>query len=171
MAAFKKVSVESLTENPFTLIGKDWMLITAGDETKYNTMTASWGGVGVLWNKPVSYIVVRPQRYTKEFIDAEDSYSLSFFDDSWRSMLNVCGTKSGRDIDKAAETGITPVFTEAAPYFEEAKLVLICKKHFMQPMQEASFLSPELLAQYYPEKDLHILYIGEIETVLIRDDA
>lgn len=169
MSVLKEISMESLSINPFTRIGREWMLITAGDETKYNTMTASWGGLGFLWNKPVSYIFVRPQRYTKEFIDAQEHYSLCFFDASWRSMLNVCGTKSGRDIDKAAETGITPVFFEAAPYFSEANLVLICRKHFCQPMQTDAFLTKELLPRFYPDNDLHTIYVGEVEKVLIRE--
>lgn len=169
MSSFKIISADSLSLNPFTSIGEDWMLITAGDAAHYNTMTASWGGLGILWGKPVSYIFIRPQRYTKEFVDAQTHYSLCFFDDTWRSMLNVCGTKSGREIDKAKETGITPIFTQAAPYFAEARLALICKKLFCQPLQEESFLQKELLPRFYPENDLHTLYVGEIETILMRE--
>lgn len=169
MSTFKEIAINELSINPFTLIGKEWMLITAGDEHKYNTMTASWGGVGFLWHKPVSYIFIRPQRYTKEFVDAKTHYSLCFFDETRRDMLNFCGTKSGRDVDKAAETGITPVFSECAPYFSEAKLVLLCKKLYRQPMTAESFLAKELLPRFYPENDLHTTYVGEIEKVLIRE--
>ena len=168
MSSFQSIPADSLSLNPFTSIGKDWMLITAGDAAQYNTMTASWGGLGFLWNKPVSYIFIRPQRYTKEFVDTQPRYSLCFFDNRWRDMLNLCGTKSGREIDKAKETGITPVFTQAAPYFAEARLVLICKKLFCQPMEEQAFLDQNLLPRFYPEHDLHTLYVGEIETILVR---
>ena len=127
MNGFKTVEIKDLQFNPFTLIDKEWMLITAGNEQKCNTMTASWGGLGELWKHYVSFIFVRPQRYTLEFIEKEDYYSLCFFDESYRKALSFCGSHSGRDYDKCKETGLTPVFDEAAPYFAEAKIVLICR--------------------------------------------
>ena len=113
--AFQEISVEQLKDNPFTLINKDWMLITAGNQESHNTMTASWGGVGELWGKYVSTIYIRPQRYTLEFLEREDTYSLCFFDPEYRPALNLCGSKSGRDVDKDKETGLTPCFDQAAP--------------------------------------------------------
>ena len=113
--AFREISVEELKDNPFTLINKDWMLITAGNEKSHNTMTASWGGVGELWGKYVSTIYVRPQRYTLEFVEREDYYSLCFFGPEYRQALNFCGTKSGRDFDKDKETGLTPASTTWPP--------------------------------------------------------
>ena len=101
--AFREISVEELKDNPFTLINKDWMLITAGNEQSHNTMTASWGGVGELWGKYVSTIYVRPQRYTLEFVEREDYYSLCFFGPEYRQALSLCGSKSGRDVDKDTE--------------------------------------------------------------------
>ena len=100
--AFREISVEQLKDNPFTLINKDWMLITAGDAEKHNTMTASWGGVGELWGKYVSTIYIRPQRYTLEFVEREEYYSLCFFGPEYRQALSLCGSKSGRDVDKFA---------------------------------------------------------------------
>ena len=130
MSDFKKITTEELTANPFKLIGKDWMLITAGDKEKFNTMTASWGGVGIMWGKPVATAYIRPQRYTFEFIENGDYYTQSFFDEEYRDALKFCGSKSGRDYDKVKETGLTPVVDDetGAVYFKEAKLVFICKK-------------------------------------------
>ena len=108
--AFREISVEELKDNPFTLINKDWMLITAGNREKHNTMTASWGGVGELWGRYVSTIYIRPQRYTLEFVEREDYYSLCFFGPDCRQALNLCGSKSGREVDKDAATGLTPCF-------------------------------------------------------------
>ena len=100
MSNFKEVPISELSFNPFTLIDKEWMLITAGDAEKCNTMTASWGGLGELWKKYVSFIFIRPQRYTLEFIEKKDYYSLCFFDKEFKSALSYCGAKSGRDVDK-----------------------------------------------------------------------
>ncbi len=164
--AFCEISPEELELNFFTLINKEWMLITAGDRQKHNAMTASWGGVGELWGKYVSTIYIRPQRYTLEFVEREDYYSLCFFEEKYRAALNLFGSRSGRDTDKDKETGLTPVFDEAAPYYEEAKLVLICKKRYRQDMEERCFLEPEDLGKWYPQRDLHRIFIGEIVKVL-----
>ena len=164
--AFREISVEELKDNPFTLINKDWMLITAGDQQKHNTMTASWGGVGELWGKYVSTIYVRPQRYTLEFIENSEYYSLCFFDPDYRSALNFCGTKSGRDVDKDAATGLTPCFDEATPYYQQARLVFLCRKLYRQDMEAGCFLDKEVLDKNYPQNDLHRMFIGEIVKVL-----
>ena len=138
--AFREISVEQLKDNPFTLINKDWMLITAGNQDKHNTMTASWGGVGELWGKYVSTIYIRPQRYTLEFVEREEYYSLCFFGPEYRQALSLCGSKSGRDVDKDAATGLTPCFDQAAPYYEQARLVFLCRKLYRQDMEESAFL-------------------------------
>ena len=164
--AFREISVEELKDNPFTLINKDWMLITAGNEQSHNTMTASWGGVGELWGKYVSTIYVRPQRYTLEFVEREDYYSLCFFGPEYRQALNFCGTKSGRDFDKDKETGLTPRFDDVAPYYEQARLVFLCRKLYRQDLEEGCFLDRDALEKNYPQKDLHWMCIGEIVKVL-----
>ena len=167
--AFREISVEQLKDNPFTLINKDWMLITAGNQESHNTMTASWGGVGELWGKYVSTIYIRPQRYTLEFLEREGTYSLCFFDPEYRPALNLCGSKSGRDVDKDKETGLTPCFDQAAPYYQEARLVLICRKLYKQDLAEESFLDREIFERCSPSRDLHRMFIGEIVTVLEKE--
>lgn len=164
--SLKQVQIEELQFNPFTMINKEWMLLTAGDESAHNTMTVSWGSLGELWGHYVSTVHVRPQRYTKEFIERFTCYSLCVFDETYRSALNYCGSKSGRDYDKAEACGLTANFSLEAPYYEEAKLVLVCRKLYKQDMTEASFLDPSLVSSCYPEKDFHTNYIGEILHVL-----
>lgn len=166
--AFREISVEQLKDNPFTLINKDWMLITAGDAEKHNTMTASWGGVGELWGKYVSTIYIRPQRYTLEFVEREEYYSLCFFGPEYRQALSLCGSKSGRDVDKDAATGLTPCFDQAAPYYEQARLVFLCRKLYRQDMEESAFLDKGLLEKWY-DNDLHCMFIGEIVKVLEKE--
>lgn len=161
MQTFHEIQPGEIAGNPFTLIGKDWMLVTAGDAGKFNTMTASWGGVGVLWNKNVVFTFIRPQRYTYEFIEKGDIFTLSFFDDSHRDALKFCGANSGRDVDKVKETGLTPVFTDGGVYFEEAKLVLVCRKLACQDMDPAGFIDPSL-AKNYAAGDYHRMYAAEI---------
>ena len=166
MTKFKEIRPEEFTYSPFELIGKDWMLITAKKDGKVNTMTASWGGLGVMWNKNVAYIVIRPQRYTKEFVDSSDSFSLTFFDESFRNTLSYLGTKSGRNEDKIKKSNLTVVYDNDTPYFEEANISIFCKKLFAQEYKPESFIDQELNEKYYPESDHHTLYIGEITKIL-----
>ena len=161
----REISPMSLEKSPFEMIGKDWMLITAGDEKSYNTMTASWGGVGVLWNKNVVFAFVRPQRFTYEFLNDSEYFSCSFFDENYRQALAYCGKYSGRDVDKAKECNITPNFEQSAPYFNEADTVIICKKLYVQDMTEASFIDKSLLSNYAGD-DYHRVFVGEIVKVL-----
>ncbi|MDD3420369.1 MAG: flavin reductase family protein [Candidatus Gastranaerophilales bacterium] len=165
MSNFKEIKANEIDENTFKLIGSDWMLVTAEKEGKVNTMTASWGGFGVMWGKNVSYIVVRPQRFTKEFIDSNDSFTLSFFDEKYRKELAYLGSVSGRDEDKITKSGLKITEIEGFPAFKDAKLVIACKKLFAQPFEEGSFIDKESLDKWYPDKDLHTLYISEITNV------
>lgn len=164
---FNEINISDLKINPFTMIGKQWMLITAGNESGFNTMTASWGGIGVLWGRNVVTCYVRPQRYTYEFMEKGDYFTLSFYSEEYRNALNICGSKSGRDIDKVAVTGLTPVYGEHGVYFEEAETVLICKKIYFQDFDPKHFLD-ETIEGNYPKKDYHRMYIGEIEKVLTK---
>ncbi len=167
MAEWKEIKAESIGKTPFELIGKDWMLISAQKKDgSINTMTASWGGLGVLWNKNVAFIVIRPQRYTREFVDAAETLSLSFFGGEYKKELGYLGSVSGRDEDKIKQSGLTVALNETAPYFEEAQTVLLCKKLFVQEMKKESFLENEIIKDWYPEEDYHILYVAEIEKVL-----
>ena len=165
----REITCDKLNENAFNLVGKDWFLFTAEKDGKVNTMTASWGGLGVMWGKDVAFVVIRPQRYTKEFIDTADTFSLSFFAEQDKSKLAYCGKVSGRNEDKIKNAGLTVTTCDNTPYFEEAKTVLICKKLFNQELNSDSFVDPEILKRWYPENDLHTLYIAEITHVLKLD--
>ncbi len=165
---FEKIKATEIDKNVFTLLDKDWLLLTAGDEKAHNTMTISWGGLGVLWNKPVVNAYVRPQRYTYEFTEKHDYFTLSAYPESMRKTLSLCGSKSGRDIDKAKECGLTPVFDERGTvYYEEAELVLICKKAYFSDIDSKNFLV-DYIQPYYQKNDYHRMYIAEIVEVLIK---
>ncbi len=166
MSQFTEIKPQEITENPFQLIGNDWALVTAGNAEKFNTMTISWGGVGIMWNKPVTFSFIRPQRYTFGFMQENGCFSMSFFDEEYRKALAFCGSKSGRDVDKVKETGLTPAFTEeGVPYFEEAKLVLVCKKLYAQDLNEQSIIVP-FVKESYNGDDYHKMYVSEIIKVL-----
>jgi flavin reductase (DIM6/NTAB) family NADH-FMN oxidoreductase RutF len=158
---FEEVNPLTIKDNVFKLIGKDWMLITAGDIKKFNTMTASWGGLGVLWKVNVCYIVIRPSRYTFEFMEKTDSFTLSFFEKRYREALKFCGRRSGRDVDKIKKTGLTPKEGKLGIYFEEARLVMECKKMYYQDLIPKQFLD-ERIERNYGKTDYHRMYIGEV---------
>lgn len=158
-----KIDPLTLKENPFSLIGKDWMLVAAQkpDGTS-NMMTASWGGMGVLWHRNVCFIFVRPQRYTYEFCEQSDTMTLSFFDESYRDALKFCGTKSGRDFDKARETGLTKLTDGPYVTFAEARLTFKVRKLFATTIDEADFIDKAVLEDSYPQRDFHKMYVCEI---------
>lgn len=165
---FREVSPEAIKDNVFKLIDKDWMLITAGTIDAWNTMTASWGGLGILWNMPVAFCFVRPTRHTYGFMEEHDRFTLSFFEEEWRDALTLCGTKSGRDTDKAGETGLKPVFgAEGTVYFEQARMVLECRKLYFQDVSPERFLDPSI-DDNYPNKDYHRMYVGEVLRCLAK---
>lgn len=166
---FQEISAKNLNENAFQMIGSDWLLVTAQKDGKANTMTASWGGIGVMWGKDVAYIVIRPQRYTKEFIDGSDTLSLSVLPEGNKDIYGYLGKVSGRDEDKITKSGLTLVHDNGTPYFEEAKTVLICRKLFAQDMKPEAFLDQSILDKWYPDRDYHTMYICEIEKVLVKD--
>lgn len=166
----KEISVSQLQMNPCLKIGREWMLLTAGDRSRgYNTMTCSWGHLGCLWNLPTSVCYVRPQRYTKEFVDREELYTLCFFPPEYRKALGYLGSHSGRDEDKVANAGLTPVFGEGYTYFAEAELVLVCRKLYRAPILEEHFLDKAVMEEEYLHRDFHDLYIGSIEKVLAAE--
>jgi flavin reductase (DIM6/NTAB) family NADH-FMN oxidoreductase RutF len=157
-----------ITDNVFKLIGADWMLVTAGTLKSFNTMTASWGAMGELWNKKICISFVRPVRHTYTFMEKAEYYTLSFFDEERRDVLKFCGSQSGRDVDKIARTGITPVESErGAVYFEEARLVLECRKIYINDLDPDNFLDPKIHNEY-PQKDYHRMYIGEVVRCLLK---
>lgn len=170
MSNFRKIKAEELTKNPFTMIGSEWLLVTAEKDGKANTMTASWGGVGVLWGKEVAFIFIRPQRYTKEFIDQSPTgkVSLTVLNPDQKKTLSYLGTVSGRDEDKIAKSGLTLTHQDGVPYFEEGNTVLLCRKLYTQEMKPECFLDKGCDIQWYPNKDYHTMYVLEIEKVLIK---
>jgi flavin reductase (DIM6/NTAB) family NADH-FMN oxidoreductase RutF len=163
---FTKIEAENIKDNPVKLIGYDWMLVTAGTKDSFNTMTAAWGGIGYLWNRPVVYCFVRPTRHTYQFMEKSDYFTLSFFDEEFREALNICGNKSGRDTNKMAETGLIPIESEnKSIYFEQARLVMECRKLYFDDLKPELFLD-ERIHKSYPAKDYHRLYIAEIVNCL-----
>ena len=168
---FRSVAPVDLPDNFFARIGDDWMLITAeNSHGEVNTMTASWGCAGILWNKPVAICFIRPQRYTYGIVEDAETLTLSFFaEGQYRDALRYCGTKSGRDGDKFAATGLTVDHAEnGAPYVDEANLVLVCRKLYADDLKENCFIDPEML-KHYAARDYHRFYICEIAEVLVRE--
>ena len=164
--SFKSINIKDFNENIFEIISNEWMLVTAGNKEKFNTMTASWGFAGFMWRKPVVNIVIRPQRYTREFLDANEYFTLSFYGDN-KSIHSVCGSKSGREEDKVKDCGLTPIFDNNAVYFNEARLVIVCKKMYVQQMNEDCVVD-ECIKQNY-DNDYHISFIGEITDILVKE--
>jgi len=164
----QKIKPEDINRNPFTLIDDDWFLLTAGQPGSFNTMTASWGGVGILWNKPVVFCFVRPQRYTYEFMEKNEIFTLSFFDESYRAALNLCGKRSGRDINKMEATGLKPFESpENSIFYEQASLMIECRKLYFSDIDPENFLVKAIDANY-PKKDYHRMYIGEITSCFTK---
>ena len=166
---FEKLELSELQMNPFDEIGQHWLLISAKKEGVVNTMTASWGQVGHLWGKNVATVYIRPQRYTKEFIDASDKLSLSVLDEEYRKTLSYLGSVSGRDEDKIAKSGLTVAHTDDIPYFAEANTVITGKKLYAQEYRPECFIDSSLDEKWYPQKDYHTMYILEIEKILVRE--
>lgn len=168
--SFKEISVENINENFIKNIGSEWMLITAGNQDKHNMMTASWGFTGVMWGFNCAIAAIRPQRYTLEFVEKERYYTLSFYGDD-KKMHGICGKQSGRDIDKTAETGLTPLFDADtnAPYFNEARLVLICEKVYCQDLDKNCFLDKNICDSVYPQNDYHKMIYGKIVKALVKE--
>lgn len=169
MEKFREIKPDKISENPISMIGKEWMLITAQKpDGSVNTMTASWGGVGVIWGKNAACVAIRPQRYTKEFVDSTEHFSLSFFSEDYRETLRYLGTVSGRDEDKIEKSGLHVLKEGDIPYFEESRLVLFCRKMYQQDFVKDGFISKEFSDEFYNEEDFHTLYIAEIRKALVE---
>ena len=169
MQHFHEISPLDITDNFIRAIGQEWMLITAGDASRCNTMTASWGFVGQIWGHPAAMVVIRPTRHTRQFVEANERLTLSFFDERYRDALRYCGSHSGREGDKFAASGLTVVRADAGtPAVGEARLVLECRKMYVGRFEAEGFLQKELLERMYPDHDLHYCYIVQIEHALVR---
>ncbi len=170
--SFREISPDSFDFSPFRLIGKDWLLITAPDSTKEsgaNAMTASWGGLGILWNKPVATIYVRPQRYTYNLCENSDRIALCTLPDERRDALKLCGTKSGRDIDKLCECGLSCVDIDGVKVIQESNIAMICRKMYADNLKKSCFVDKDQY-KHYPTDDFHRVYILEIEKILVKQD-
>jgi flavin reductase (DIM6/NTAB) family NADH-FMN oxidoreductase RutF len=176
----KEIFVRELNLNPMTLIGGEWWLIAAGNEKNgYNVMTASWGHLGSIWERPerepahmglpTAVVYLRPQRYTKQIIDREELFTLSIFDKEYKKALAYLGTHSGRDGDKIAKAGLTPVFVDGTICFAEAKMMFVCRKLYHAPLVESGFVDKILVKDNYPDNDFHEMYVGEIIRVLSKE--
>lgn len=164
----KEINVKELKENAVSLFDDRWALLTAGNEESYNTMTVSWGAMGELWNKDVCFCFVRPQRHTYQFTEKEEYFTLSFFSEEYRKALTYCGRNSGRDVDKAKQTGLTAISAGESVAFDEAEIILVCKKSAFQDINPEGFLDPTIDSACYPAKDYHRMYIGEIVSCLVK---
>lgn len=170
MKGFKKGSIQELKLSVPNLFGSDWSLVTAGVDTSFNTMTANWGGMGYLWEKDVAFIFIRPQRYTLEFIEREDGFTLSFFDHAkYEDALKIMGSKSGRTSNKIKESGLTPIATPTGKMaYAEAKMIVECRKLYGAPLQDVGFIDSTILHTNYAKSDFHKMFVAEIVNVWIK---
>lgn len=167
---YVEVTADILEMNPFTAIGKDGFLITAGTPDDFNTMTASWGSLGVLWGRNIVTLYVKASRHTHKYLEASEGFTCSFLDHGMKDTLLWCGQHSGRDNDKVASTGLTPEFilTETGAErvtFKQASLVLSCTKVSVMQVEASQFVVPELVKRY-KDGDFHSVYIGFIDKIL-----
>lgn len=160
----KKINIRDLKKSPVELISDNWALLTAGKDGDYNTMTVSWGAVGEIWGKDAAFVFVRPQRHTFGFMEKEELFTLSFYAPEYKDALKICGSKSGRDIDKAAATGLTAMGIDGSVTFEQAEYTIVCRKMAAQFFDPDCFIDPAIEGNY-PNKDYHKMYVGEILAV------
>ena len=165
----KEIKAEEFDYNVFKTIGKDWLLLTAAAGDKINAMTASWGGMGVMWNKNVAFLFLRPQRYTKELLDQTDGLTISVFDEQYRKMMNYFGTACGRNEDKITKSGLTKFESDGRMFYGDARITMFCKKLYAQEMKPECFIDMESKEKWYPEQDYHTMYVVEIERILINE--
>jgi len=171
MSKFRSIECRELDFNVFNEIGERMLLITASDEKngRINAMTASWGTMGILWNKPVCILFIRPQRYTKELVDSEGSFSVNVLEPGHKQAYAICGSLSGRDNDKIAMSGLNPVMLGRAQGFDESQLVLEVKKLYTDTLKAGGFLGKEELG-HYKDGDFHDVYVCEIVSAYLKEE-
>ena len=169
MHTFQEVKYDEISTDPYRISDNRWMLVTSVNGDKVNMLTASWGGSGVIWGKRCAFIFIRKSRYTREFIEASNVFSLSFLNqEKYHGAMKYIGTVSGRNEDKLAGSRLSIGYDKEIPYIDEAEFVMECRVLYKQEMGEAGFLIPEYISKFYPDKDFHVLYIGEIEKMIAR---
>lgn len=155
---------------PLYDIDQEWALLTAGDKEKFNTMTVSWGGLGTIWNKPVVTVYIKPIRYTYEFMEESDYFTLSFYDKEYKKDLAILGSKSGRNLDKISLTKLSPEFLDNCVSFLESRLTIICKKIYFQDLDIKNINTDSILQnevdRFYKEEPAHRMYIGEVINII-----
>lgn len=174
----KEISYKDLQLNPMTLIGEQWWAVCAGNETDgYNAMTAAWGQLGTLWERtnhtnrlPAATVYIRPSRYTHQFMEKEDFFTLNVLKPQDKKVFGILGSKHGNDCDKFAMAGINPYFTDGTTGIAEAEKILVCRKLYAQEIKPECFCDPELVDFNYPKDDFHTMYVGEIVKVLKQCD-
>ncbi len=171
MADFREITPEELITPPFKLIDKDWMLITAPDKTKQSgasAMTASWGGLGTLWNKPVATVYVRPQRYSYDLCESADRISLCFLPEEYRDAMKYCGSRSGRDTDKLRDCSLDCLDIDGVKAISQSKIIMICKKAYADFIKKDCFIDTDHI-KHYPKDDFHRFYILEVKKILVKE--
>lgn len=169
LMSFKQVSIHDINLNPFDIWGRKWLLLTCGKSQEFNSMTVAWGSFGTMWERPFAQIVVRPIRYTYEFVTRFDDFTLCAFPDDYRKALKIMGSRSGRDGDKVGPAGITPIDSQkvSSPAYREADLIFECRKMYWDDMKSKHFLYPDI-ETLYPQKAYHRIYFGEIVNILVK---
>ena len=164
--SFKEINIKDIKDNLISMVADEWMLVSAGDSNGCNTMTASWGFFGEMWYKDCAVTVVRPSRYTYQFLEDSEYFSLCFMGDR-KDIHKICGSKSGRDIDKIKEAGLTPIFNNGTVYYEEARVVVICRKMYADTLNPAAF-TDKVALDSYGGTNYHKVFVGEIVKVLTK---
>lgn len=164
-----EVSIEDFEFNPFTLFAKEWALVTARKGEAVNTMTIGYGKLGTLWNRSVVTVYSRPQRYTTEFLNESDYFSVTVLPEGYKKQLVYLGNVSGKDEDKIAKSGLTVEYKDGIPYFKEAKLVIFAKKIYQTDIQENEILDKDIVTSRYQDKDFHRIYVGQVISIYAEE--
>ena len=164
---YRQIAPDKIPGNIYKMLSENWMLITAGNDAGFNMMTASWGALGHLYNKPVAFCFINPTRHTIKYMDNSDTYTLSFYTETYRDVLNYCGSHSGKDTDKVAGSGLTPLTTPTgSKAFSEAWMIIECRKMVAQPFNPEAIFNPEAKDKW--GKTPHKMFIGEIINVWVK---
>ena len=166
----KEISIKELDDNAFDLIANQWAIITVKADDKVNAMTANWVQLGYLWSQNVITTYVRRQRYTYDFIEKNNEYAICFFEEAYRKELGYLGTKSGRDFDKLKECNMTVSQYNNVDYIDQARLVFICEKIYVDDIREEKFIDKNIIADCYPNKDFHKVYVSRIKHILVKEN-
>lgn len=157
--------MEKFDIDAFNIFDKEWALVTAGNIDNYNTMTISWGGLGTLWNKPVATVYVKPNRYTYKYMEENDYFTVSFYDEKYKKALGILGSKSGKDCDKVALSGLNAIKADNCVTFKEAKVTLVLKKIYFSDLTDEN-IPDDVKERYYLDEPIHRMYIGEVVGII-----